>query len=393
MDQGSSAIKCPNCGEAIDVSEALSHQVEDNLRKEYENKLVEARMEDRARLEHELREEIEGEQVDRIKSLQSELSKKSSQVRALNRAKADVERLRREQEELRGKIELETQEELNRQLREKTREIRRLEESKARSDLSRKELELSESKEVIKGLENQLREAQRKARQGSSQLQGEVQELAIEKWLVEKFPLDIIEEVKKGQRGADCLQIVNTHTRQNCGSIYYESKRTKLFQPRWIERFKRDIREKNANIGVLVTESMPRGMDRLGLMSGIWVCSFEEFKGLCTVLRESVIQISGAISAQENRGDKMSMVYDFVTSDEFRRQVEAIVDGFTQMKHDLDSEKRSMQGIWRKREKQIEKVLLNTSYMYSSIKGIAGNTVQTVKSLELHPGDDEGTQS
>ena len=129
-------------------------------------------------------------------------------------------------------------------------------------------------------------------------------------------------------------------------------------------------------------------MDRLGLKEGIWICSYDEFKGLCVALRESIIQINNAIVTQENKGDKMGMLYDFLTSNEFRLQIEAIVEGFTQMKSDLDSEKRSMQGIWKKREKQIEKVLLNTNHMYSSIKGIAGDAVQTVALLEL-PAHDE----
>jgi len=215
------------------------------------------------------------------------------------------------------------------------------------------------------------------------QTQGEVQELAIEEWLAEKFPLDVIQEIKKGERGADCLQIVHTRSRQNCGSIYYESKRTKNFQPSWIEKFKADIQERNASIGVLVTEVMPPNMERLGLKDGIWVCSFDEFKGLCTVLRESVIQISSAIVTQENKGDKMGMLYDFLTSNEFQMQIGAIVEGFTQMKSDLESEQRSIRGIWKKREKQIEKVLLNTTGMYGSIKGIAGSAVQAIPLLEL----------
>jgi hypothetical protein len=140
-------------------------------------------------------------------------------------------------------------------------------------------------------------------------------------------------------------------------------------------------------------------MERLGLRDGVWVCSFDEFKGLSTVLRESVIQISNAIVTQENKGDKMGMLYDFLTSNEFQMQIEAIVEGFTQMKSDLESEQRSMRGIWKKREKQIEKVLLNTTGMYGSIKGIAGNAVQAIALLELpeeddtdllaSPGDDE----
>ena len=228
-----------------------------------------------------------------------------------------------------------------------------------------------------------------KQQQGSMQTQGEVQELGIEEWLADKFPIDTIQEIKKGERGADCLQIVHTRTRQNCGTIYYESKRSKAFQPTWIEKFKADIREKNANIGVLVTEVMPSDMDRLGLKDGVWVCSFAEFKGLCAVLRESIIQISTAIITQDNKGDKMGMLYDFLTSNEFKLQIEAIVEGFTQMKADLESEQRSMRGIWKKREKQIDKVLLNTTDMYGSIKGIAGNAIQTVPLLELPAGDED----
>ncbi len=137
---------------------------------------------------------------------------------------------------------------------------------------------------------------------------------------------------------------------------------------------------------------MPSDMDRLGYRDGVWICSFTEFKGLSNVLRESLISMHRVLSQQEHRGDKMSLVYDFVTSDEFRLQVEAIVEGFTQMETDLNAEKRAMAGIWKKREKQIEKVLLNTTYMHGSLKGLAGNALPMVRRLEL-PGvtedDDE----
>lgn len=137
---------------------------------------------------------------------------------------------------------------------------------------------------------------------------------------------------------------------------------------------------------------MPSDMIRMGLKDGIWVCTFEEFKGLCTVLRESIVQISLAITTQENKGEKMGMLYDFLTSNEFRLQIEAIVEGFTQMQSDLESEKRSIQGIWKKREKQIQKVLLNTNHMYNSIRGIAGSAVQAVPQLELIQGEDYNGQ-
>jgi len=247
-------------------------------------------------------------------------------------------------------------------------------------------------KEVSKMLEDQKKlteEMKRRQEQGSVQLQGEVMELAIEEWLAAQFPLDVIEEIKKGARGGDCIQTINTRTRQNCGSIYYESKRTKDFQAGWIEKFKADIREKGADIGVLVTDAMPSGMDRMGLKEGIWICSYEEFKGLCAALRESLIQISAAVASQENKGDKMHMLYDYLTGNAFRLQVEAIVEGFTQMKADLESEKRAMQSIWKKREKQIDKVTVNTIDMHSAIRGIAGNAIQSVKLLELPESEPE----
>ncbi|MFV9614601.1 MAG: DUF2130 domain-containing protein [Gammaproteobacteria bacterium] len=417
MSEETGQIKCPNCGENIDVNEILYHQLDGELKKKYKDNLAREQQkfdalqerlqnekiaiekeknkyleklsagiqtgvkEAKIKLEKALKKKLEDEQEDRFKLLQDELSEKSEQVKELNKSKATIARLEREKGELKEKIEFEAEEEITKQLSKAKVEIQKAEYSKA-------QFKISEKEQVINQLKDQLQEAQRKAEQGSMQTQGEVQELAIEEWLAEQFPLDLIQEIKKGERGADCLQIVHTRTQQNCGSIYYESKRAKSFQANWIEKFKADIREKNANIGVLVTEVMPSDMDRLGLKDGIWICSYDEFKGLCVALRESIIQISNAIVTQENKGDKMGMLYDFLTSNEFRLQIEAIVEGFTQMKSDLDSEKRSMQGIWKKREKQIDKVLLNTNHMYSSIKGIAGDAVQTVALLELPTNDD-----
>ncbi|MES9860287.1 MAG: DUF2130 domain-containing protein [Candidatus Thiodiazotropha sp. LLP2] len=418
MSQDANNIKCPNCGEEIDVNEILYHQLDEELKKKYNDQIAKERNELKAteeklkveqeaienekanykdklataiqdgikagseKLQIKLRKQAEEEQEERLAVLQKELATKSDQVKELNKFKADIERLKREKDELKDKIELEAQQKINQTLSEEKEKIRKSEAEKA-------QLNISEKEQIINQLKEQLQEAQRKADQGSMQLQGEVQEIAIEEWLSIQFPLDSIDEIKKGERGADCLQTINTHSRTNCGTIYYESKRTKNFQPTWIEKFKADIRDRNADIGVLVTEAMPADMDRLGLKEGIWICSFDEFKGLCTVLRESVIQLSMAITTQENKGEKMGMLYDFLTSNEFRLQIEAIVEGFTQMKTDLESEKRSMQGIWKKREKQIEKVLLNTNHMYSSIKGIAGSAVQSVALLEFPAGDDE----
>lgn len=412
-------IKCPNCNTEIDVNEVLYHQLENKYKNEHlaEKKKLEAEIEakrkeykthldslkaqeeafkeqkekfeeeiklatqkqlraERTKLQEALRKEILDEQSESIALLQKQLEEKSNQVKELNNAKAEIGKLQREKEEMESLIMAKAEISLNEKLKLEKEKIQ-----KATDEQN--ELKLRQKDEQLRQLQEQLQIAQRKAEQGSMQLQGEVQELAIEEWLKEKFPLDAIDEVKKGARGADCMQIVHTREAQNCGKIYYESKRTKDFQKSWIEKFKADMREKGADIGVLVTDVMPSDMQRMGLYEGIWICSFEEFKGLSAVLREQIIKIHQAMKSQENKSDKMSLLYGFLTSNEFKMQIEAIVEAFTTMQSDLDSEKRSMQRIWKQREKQIEKVLDNTINMYGSIRGIAGNAIGNIRALEL----------
>ncbi|WP_452229933.1 DUF2130 domain-containing protein [Lacinutrix sp. MEBiC02404] len=411
-------IKCPNCGTSIDVQDILSHQLEEEIKQKYqsqiaaekkkyelqqeqlklekqnfqekkkkENELFQERLEnqlkaDKKEIEAKLKRKLKEEQSEQFDALQKELNEKSEQVKELNRSKAEIEKLKREKGELKEAAEAEAQKKLNEILISEKEKIKKSEEDK-------NELRFKEMQKQLEDQKKLTEEMKRKQEQGSMQLQGEVQELAIEEWLAAQFPLDTIQEIKKGARGGDCIQIVHSRTEQNCGTIYYESKRTKDFQPTWIEKFKADIRDKGANIGVLVTEVMPSDMDRMGLKDGIWICNYEEFKGLCAVLREGILQVNNAIITQENKGDKMDLLYDYLTSNTFRMQIEAIVEGFTQMKSDLESEKRSMQRIWKQREKQIEKVVTNTIDMYGSIKGIAGNAIQSVKALELPGYDDD----
>jgi len=411
----SNKINCPNCNAFIDVQDILAHQLEDEIRAKYqnqllaekkqfeekeqallqqklefeakkkqENELFQERLEqqlrvDRKALEDKLKAKLLEENADQMLSLQKELREKSEQVKELNVSKAEIEKLKREKDELKSIAEAEAEKKLNEILAQEREKIKKNEEDKNELRIKELMMQLEKQKELTE-------EMRRKQEQGSMQLQGEVQELAIEEWLTSKFPLDTIDEIKKGARGGDCIQIVNTHSRQNCGKIYYESKRTKDFQPSWIEKFKADMREKGADIGVLVTEAMPSGMDRMGLYDGIWICNFDEFKGLSGVLRESMIQLNMAVASQENRGDKMHLLYDYLTSNTFRMQVEAIVEGFSSMKNALESEKRSMQRIWKEREKQIDKVITNTIDMHASIRGIAGSAIQPVQALELDAG-------
>jgi hypothetical protein len=146
------------------------------------------------------------------------------------------------------------------------------------------------------------------------------------------------------------------------------------------------MRAKGITVGILVTQVYPKGMDRMGLAEGIWICNYDEFKGLSAVIRETAIKINEAIASQENKGSKMEMLYDYLTSPVFHIQVEAIVEGFTQLKADMDAERAAMQRIWKSREMKLEKVLINTTAMYGSVKGIGGNAIATVQALELGAG-------
>ncbi|GAA8476946.1 DUF2130 domain-containing protein [Helicobacter pylori] len=422
-------ITCPKCQTLIDVREALYKQIElENQnkflaqQKEFEKEVNEKRaqylsdfknleqkeealkerekeqkakfdeavkqasvlalQDEKAKIIEEARKNAFLEQQKGLELLQKELDEKSKQVQELHQKEAEIERLKRENNEAESRLKAENEKKLNEKLD--------LEREKIKKALHEKnELKFKQQEEQLEMLRNELKNAQRKAELSSQQFQGEVQELAIEEFLRQKFPLDSIEEIKKGQRGGDCIQVVHTREFQNCGKIYYESKRTKEFQKAWVEKLKSDMREIGADVGVIVSEALPKEMERMGLFEGVWVCSFEEFKGLSAVLREGVIQVSLAKKSQENKGDKVNLLYHYLTSSEFSMQVNAIIEGFEQLRADLESEKRAMARIWKSREKQIDKVFEGTINMYGSIKGIAGNAIRQVKALELgYDGED-----
>jgi len=400
----SDSIECPKCGYTIDVSSALTER----LRKENEAALAKERMalkkaeetlaareadfeevvarqlsERMATERKALKAELEKETADQVKSMQEELQEKSAKVKELNLLKAEHGKLERQMQEMAEEYEARAQQKIAAEVqRVKAEAVLKAEESA--------QMKLKEREKTIVDLRDALKAANQRAEQGSMQLQGEVQELAIEEWLQDTFPLDTIEEIKKGARGGDCVQQVNTRSKLRCGTIYYESKRTKTFQPAWIGKFKEDMREKGADIGVLVTEAMPSDMDAMGQVDGIWVCTFAEFKSLAVVLRRMVIELDMAVESSHNRGEKMGMLYDYMTGPEFKLTIESIVEGIASMHADLESEKRSMRRIWKKREKQIEKVVLSTTDMYGAIQGIAGlKALPSMSALELPGGEED----
>ena len=229
-------------------------------------------------------------------------------------------------------------------------------------------------------------EMKRRAEQGSMQRQGEVQELLLEEILKENFPFDLIEEVGKGVEGADCIQVVRNSSGKECGKIIYESKRTKTWNNNWLEKLKTDKRSRGADIAILVTQVFPKDMERFGEREGIWLCNFTEVNSVAHLIRNGIIQVYEIQKSGENKGDKMQLLYNYLTGNEFRGQVEAIVEGFMAMKQSIMKERIQMEKMWKEREKQLEKVLLSTSGMYGSVKGIAGASVGDIPLLD---GTDE----
>ena len=417
-------INCPNCGTEININEVLSseleksltqkhaHELEENRRKYKEAmqalKMKESAMQEakekidqevkratreqlrieREKLQDEIKKELVEEQSESMALLQKELEEKSKQVQELNASKVMIEKLKRDMTELESKAKADAQIALNKQLAEEKEKLEKqasaLKAQALKEVREATELELKAKDEQIAQMAKSIEDAKRKSEQGSMQVQGESLETIIETWLGSQFPFDSIDEVKKGAFGADCIQTVHTRELQNCGVICYESKNTKSWSDAWITKLKQDMLKVNADLGVLVTSVLPNGMERMGFVDGIWVCSLAEFKGSVSLLRESLIRVHKTVQKEENRSDKMSLLYNYMTGNEFSMQMKAIVDGFMKMQEELEKEKRSLMASWKRREKTIDGVLLNTTEMYGALQGIAGSSsIVHIDALEL----------
>lgn len=395
-------VTCPNCKHEFSIESVLSADIEkdltEKLKKEYNEKWQELMRQqketaeaDRKRTMAEQSQELQKRKQELEEQLKAKLTKenelqlefykkeneeKDEKLKAMRKLEVEKLEMQKQMSELQSQYELQTR----KMLLEKENEIKErvLKEAGQETELKFKEYQ--------KKFEDQgklIEELKRKSEQGSMQLQGEVQELALEEMLKQMFPFDEIKEVAKGVRGADLIQIVKNNFGAPCGTIIWESKRTKEFQPLWIDKFKADFREGKADIGVLVTQVLPKEMDGFGLREGVYICRYHEARSLGIVLRQALLKISEANSAQENKGEKMVMLYNYLTGNEFRHQIEAISEGFMSMKNEITRERAAMERIWKEREKQIEKVFINTVRMYGSIKGIAGSAISEIKSLEI----------
>lgn len=409
-------IKCPNCGHTFPMEEAVAEEYKKDLREQmqrfvgnkekefqkkaeqqevlFAGKLEEERHRIQAATEQSLRKSITGDFENKLHLLES--ANKETEEKLRTSRQRELEFLKKEQD-LKNKeaeLELNVQRLLQEERTRLSEEIRLLESQKTAAretdyQMKLKELEkqLEDQKKLAIEMERRAEEMKRKAEQGSMQLQGEVQELALEGLLRATFPFDLVQEVGKGARGADCIQTVRNDHGQECGKVIYESKRTATFSPDWIEKLKADMRSQGAAIAVIVTQAMPKDMERFGERNGVYICSFAEVKALAHILRNGLIQIFTATKSREYKGDKMNLLYDYLTSGEFAEQWKAIREGFHSMRQSIQRERDTMERLWKAREKQLEKVLLNAAHIRGSIDGIAGKDVIDIALID--DGTDE----
>jgi hypothetical protein len=246
-----------------------------------------------------------------------------------------------------------------------------------------------EKEQTITSMQHQIEELKRRAEQGSQQLQGEVQELELESILRAKFPLDILEPVPKGEYGGDLLHKIINSQGQPCGTILWESKRTKNWSDGWLSKLRDDQRAAKAEIALIITKTLPKGIEAFDLIEGVWVVEPRCAIPIAIALRHSLIEIVATRQISEGQQTKMELVYQYLTSSRFRHRVQAIVEKFSDMHEDLDRERKSMTRLWAKREEQIRGVIEATAGMYGDLQGIAGKSLQEIEGLNVKMIEDK----
>lgn len=390
----SGRIRCPNCGGSFELSEAVAGELRNHLREELEREYAgkSAALEtERRRLEKDLEKRIQ-EEADRLRTKSMQEARETVAVelhdlRAVVQEKSDglakaqeeelgLRKKTRELEARQRTLELETARRLDEE-----REKIRAETLERHSEEHR--LKDQEKEKLITDLRTSLDEARRKASQGSMETQGEVLELDLERTLAGAFPQDRLEPVPKGIRGADLVQRVVDPQGRECGTLLWETKNTRHWAEGWVPKLKDDLVAVRANLAILVSRALPPDVPRFAFRDGIWVCDVPSALGLAMALRQQLIALAFEKVASEGKNEKMEALYRYLSGGEFRHKIETIVDTFTGMQGQLAREKRAMERLWKEREKQIERVVLNTSGMYGDIRGIAGASLPAIRALEL----------
>jgi len=366
------SIACPKCGYEFEPSEILTGQIEEQLKSEFNKKLQEQLLNSTERIKKQLAEDAQVQLVD----LQVQIKERNDKLEEANKNELAWRKKQRELEDKTRELELT----VAKRLAEETEKIRQ---QALRQSAEEHQLKDQEKDKKIQDLSNLLDEAKRKASQGSMERQGEVFEDNLENILTTIFRDDEIKPVPKGVGGADVIQTVYNDRKQKCGIILWEAKQTKTWSDKWIQKLKDDMMQIGTEIGVLISETLPKDIEYFDFQQGIWITSSRSALALATVLREHLKGIFYIKQSSVGKNEKMEAIYEYLAGPEFRQKIEAIVESFASLQGQINKERRAMEGIWKERGKQLERIMKSTIGMYGEMRGIIGATLPEIKSLEL----------
>lgn len=394
-------IICPNCKMQIEVTEVMSAQLRASIRNELEGELNAARQrlkqqqeevarkaeaieqqvqaklnEGRQLLERRIRDKAKEELAVELKDRETALAELQARVQQANQKELTFLKEKRDLEEKVRGVELEV-------ARRTQDELKKVREQAVKELDEQHRLKLLEKEQQVDQLRRQIEDLKRSAEQGSQQAQGEVLEVALEQLLKELFPTDSVEPVAKGVRGADVVQRVLDESGTDCGLILWESKRTRHWSKDWLPKLRDDLRMVGASRSVIVSEQLPEHIRHFGQVDGVWVVSWACVHPVAIALREGLIAVAKSRRAMEGQHGKMELVYNYLIGQEFYNRVSGIVEAFITMREDLEAERRVLIGRWKKREKQLDRVLVSTSGLYGDLQGIIGRSLPEIKGMSL----------
>ena len=359
--------------------EALLQQQEDSINEQVAQKIQQERAriaaEEAKKAKLALGSDLE-QKVKEINLLQDILKQRDAKLAEAQKAQAELIRKQRELDDAKRELDLTIEKKVQADLSAEREKAKK----EAEEELK---LKVTEKDQTITAMQRQIEDLKRRAEQGSQQLQGEVQELELEALLGAKFPRDTIQPVAKGEFGGDVLQRVVGPLGQRCGTILWESKRTKNWSDGWLPKLREDQRAAKAEIAVLISQVLPKDVETFGFVDGIWVAHPRVALPVALSLRQTLIEVACVRQASEGQQSKMEMVYQYLTGPRFRQRIQAIVEAFSSMRDDLDRERKAITKQWAKREEQIDRVMQATVGMYGDLQGIAGKTLQEIEGLEF----------
>jgi len=408
-------VVCPQCKSEIKLTESLAAPLLESIKRDYEHRLAQkdadiakrektlheheaALQKQKESLDEQLAQKLRqeqtriaaeeakkaklalGDELDRkikeINDLQEVLKQRDAKLADAQKAQVDLIRKQRELDDAKRELELTVEKRVQADLATAR--------DKAKKDAEEEmKLKVMEAEQTIVSMQKQIEDLKRRAEQGSQQLQGEVQELEIESLLSGRFPRDTIQPVPKGEFGGDILHRVMNPVGQQCGTILWESKRTKNWNDGWLPKLREDQRAAKAEIAVIVSQVLPKDVETFGLVDQVWIAHPKVALPVAIALRQTLIEIAGARQASEGQQTKMDMVYRYLTGPRFRQRIQAIVEAFSSMREDLERERKAITKQWAKREEQIDRVMQATVGMYGDLQGIAGKTLQEIEGLEF----------